>query len=286
MKEIALVALSNGLSNKEKKTLVNLIKLLENLSVKVHYQADALFSDSRIGAVNAKKRAEIVNQYFKNPAINFIFDLSGGDVANETICYLDYKAIKNSSCKLFGYFDLTTVINAIYTQTGKSSVLFQVRHLVDKSSHRQFEAFRSLIDDRDTNDVVNKFIQENSKFIQGSAVSGQVLGGNIRCFLKLAGTAYWPDLKGKFLFLESYSGLEGRIRTYFAQLQQLGVFEDISGLILGSFTELDNQIGRDCLIDIVSEYVSPELPLVSTEAIGHQKDSLPLIIGQDLSLKD
>ncbi|WP_198439571.1 LD-carboxypeptidase [Aerococcus urinae] len=286
MKEIALVALSNGLSNKEKKTLVNLIKLLEILSVKVHYQADALFSDSRIGAVNAKKRAEIVNQYFKNPAINFIFDLSGGDVANETICYLDYKAIKNSSCKLFGYSDLTTVINAIYTQTGKSSVLFQVRHLVDKSSHRQFEAFRSLIDDRDTNDVVNKFIQENSKFIQGSAVSGQVLGGNIRCFLKLAGTAYWPDLKGKFLFLESYSGLEGRIRTYFAQLQQLGVFEDISGLILGSFTELDNQIGRDCLIDIVSEYVSPELPLVSTEAIGHQKDSLPLIIGQDLSLKD
>ncbi|MCY3047879.1 LD-carboxypeptidase [Aerococcus urinae] len=286
MKEIALVALSNGLSNKEKKTLVNLIKLLENLSVKVHYQADALFSDSRIGAVNAKKRAEIVNQYFKNPAINFIFDLSGGDVANETICYLDYKAIKNSSCKLFGYSDLTTVINAIYTQTGKSSVLFQVRHLVDKSSHRQFEAFRSLIDDRDTNDVVNKFIQENSKFIQGSAVSGQVLGGNIRCFLKLAGTAYWPDLKGKFLFLESYSGLEGRIRTYFAQLQQLGVFEDISGLILGSFTELDNQIGRDCLIDIISEYVSPELPLVSTEAIGHQKDSLPLIIGQDLSLKD
>ncbi|MCY3059805.1 LD-carboxypeptidase [Aerococcus urinae] len=260
--------------------------MLENLSVKVHYQADALFSDSRIGAVNAKKRAEIVNQYFKNPAINFIFDLSGGDVANETICYLDYKAIKNSSCKLFGYSDLTTVINAIYTQTGKSSVLFQVRHLVDKSSHRQFEAFRSLIDDRDTNDVVNKFIQENSKFIQGSAVSGQVLGGNIRCFLKLAGTAYWPDLKGKFLFLESYSGLEGRIRTYFAQLQQLGVFEDISGLILGSFTELDNQIGRDCLIDIVSEYVSPELPLVSTEAIGHQKDSLPLIIGQDLSLKD
>ncbi|KAA9219697.1 MULTISPECIES: LD-carboxypeptidase [Aerococcus] len=285
MQEIALVALSNGLSIKQKESLENLIKLLENLSLKVHYQEDALFSDSKVGAVNAKQRAEIVNQYFKNPAIDYIFDLSGGDIANETICYLDYKAIKNSSCKLFGYSDLTTVINAIYSQTGKSSVLFQVRHLVDKSSNKQFEAFTSLLKNTKTNKLVNKYIQKNSEFIQGSSMKGLVLGGNIRCFLKLAGTPYWPDLKGNILFLESFSGLEGRIRTYLAQLQQLAVFEEISGLILGSFTEFDSKIGRDYLLDIVKEYVNPELPLVSTESIGHQKDSLPLIIGQELSLK-
>ena len=79
--------------------------------------------------------------------------------------------------------------------------------------------------------------------------------------------------------------MEGRIRTYLAQLQQLAVFEEISGLILGSFTEFDSKIGRDYLLDIVKEYVNHELPLVSTESIGHQKDSLPLIIGQELSLK-
>ncbi|WP_195851169.1 LD-carboxypeptidase [Aerococcus tenax] len=284
MQEIALVALSNGLSHSQKDSLVDLITLLENLSIKVHYQADALFSDSKIGAVNAKRRAEIVNQYFKNPAIAYIFDLSGGDIANETICYLDYNAIKESSCKLFGYSDLTTVINAIYSQTGKSSVLFQVRSLVDKSSNMQFEAFTSLLKDTEAKLLVDKYIQENSEFIQGRSLNSLVLGGNIRCFLKLAGTPYWPDLKGKILFLESFSGLEGRIRTYLAQLQQLAVFEEISGLILGSFTEFDSKIGRDYLLDIVRDYVNPELPLVSTESIGHQKDSLPLIIGQELSL--
>ncbi|MHA6603526.1 LD-carboxypeptidase [Aerococcus urinae] len=285
MQEIALVALSNGLNHSQKDSLVDLILLLENLSIKVHYQADALFSDSKIGAVNAKRRAEIVNQYFKNPAIDYIFDLSGGDIANETICYLDYKAIKKSSCTLFGYSDLTTVINAIYSQTGKSSVLFQVRHLVDKSSNMQFEAFTSLLKDTEAKLLVNKYIQENSEFIQGRSLNSLVLGGNIRCFLKLAGTPFWPDLKGKILFLESFSGLEGRIRTYFAQLQQLAVFEEISGLILGSFTEFDSKIGRDYLLDIVKEYTNPELSLVSTESIGHQKDSLPLIIGHELSLK-
>ncbi|AEA00973.1 MULTISPECIES: LD-carboxypeptidase [Aerococcus] len=285
MQEIALVALSNGLSHSQKDSLVDLIILLENLSIKVHYQADALFSDSKIGAVNAKRRAEIVNQYFKNAAIDYIFDLSGGDIANETICYLDYKAIKKSSCKLFGYSDLTTVINAIYSQTGKSSVLFQVRHLVDKSSNMQFEAFTSLLKDTEAKLLVNKYIQKNSEFIQGRSLNSLVLGGNIRCFLKLAGTPYWPDLKEKILFLESFSGLEGRIRTYFAQLQQLAVFEEISGLILGSFTEFDRKIGRDYLLDIVKEYTNPELSLVSTESIGHQKDSLPLMIGHELSLK-
>ncbi|KAA9232873.1 MULTISPECIES: LD-carboxypeptidase [Aerococcus] len=284
MQEIALVALSNGLGHSQRDSLVDLIRLLENLSIKVHYQADTLFSESKIGAVNAKRRAEIVNQYFKNPAIDYIFDLSGGDIANETICYLDYKAIKNSTCKLFGYSDLTTVINAIYSQTGKSSVLFQVRHLVDKSSNMQFEAFTSFLKDTEAKKLVNKYIQENSEFIQGSSLRGLVLGGNIRCFLKLAGTPYWPDLKEKILFLESFSGLEGRIRTYLAQLQQLTVFEEISGVVLGAFTEFDSKIGRDYLLDIVKEYTNPELPLVSTESIGHQKDSLPLIIGQELSL--
>ncbi|MDK6519996.1 LD-carboxypeptidase [Aerococcus urinae] len=284
MQEIALVALSNGLSHNQKNSLEDLIRLLENLSIKVHYHADALFSESKIGAVNAKRRAEIVNQYFKNPAIDYILDLSGGDIANETICYLNYKAINSSSSKLFGYSDLTTVINAIYSQTGKSSVLFQARHLIDRSNNEQFEAFTSLLKDTEAKKKVNRYIQENSEFIQGSSLRGIVLGGNIRCFLKLAGTSYWPDLKGKILFLESFSGLEGRIRTYFAQLQQLAVFEEISGLILGSFTEFDSKIGRDYLLDIVKEYSNPELPLVSTESIGHQKDSLPLIIGQELSL--
>ena len=42
------------------------------------------------------------------------------------------------------------------------------------------------------------------KFLQGSKMQGIVVGGNIRCLLKLAGTEYWPDMNGKILLLESF----------------------------------------------------------------------------------
>lgn len=35
-------------------------------------------------------------------------------------------------------------------------------------------------------------------------MQGIVVGGNIRCLLKLAGTEYWPDMNGKILLLESF----------------------------------------------------------------------------------
>ena len=69
-------------------------------------------------------------------------------------------------------------------------------------------------------------------------MEGILLGGNLRCFLKLAGTPYFPDLDGKLLFLESLGGGPELIASLLAQLSQLGVFQKIAGLLLGTFTEL------------------------------------------------
>lgn len=49
---------------------------------------------------------------------------------------MDYKIIQ-SSCKKFRYSDLITVINAIYTKTGKESILYQLKKLVgNKGEHK------------------------------------------------------------------------------------------------------------------------------------------------------
>ena len=68
------------------------------------------------------------------------------------------------------------------------------------------------------------------------------MGGNIRCFLKLAGTPYMPDTRGKILFLESNGGDRHRTAAAFSQLRQMGVFDEIAGLLLGTFTALDRDL--------------------------------------------
>ena len=62
-------------------------------------------------------------------------------------------------------------------------------------------------------------------------MDGIVLGGNIRCLLKLAGTEYFPDMKDKILLLEAMSGQVPQMVTYFSQLQQMGVFEKVKGIL-------------------------------------------------------
>lgn len=79
------------------------------------------------------------------------------------------------------------------------------------------------------------------EWIQGTEMQGIVVGGNIRCFLKLAGTEYMPDLNGKILLLESYSGTVAKMETYLCQLQQMGAFSKAAGIILGTFTEMESE---------------------------------------------
>lgn len=56
--------------------------------------------------------------------------------------------------------------------------------------------------------------REAVRFVRGNSMSGTVLGGNIRCFMKLNGTPYFPDLTGKILVLESLEGTEGLITSF------------------------------------------------------------------------
>ena len=70
-----------------------------------------------------------------------IFDVSGGDIANEVLPYLDFDTIRKANKPYFGYSDLTTVINSLYTKAGVSSYLYQVRFLVGKYAGMQQTAF-------------------------------------------------------------------------------------------------------------------------------------------------
>ena len=115
-------------------------------------------------------------------------------------------------------------------------------------------------------------------------MKGIVVGGNIRCFLKLAGTEYMPDLNGKILFLESYSGTVAKMETYLCQLQQLGAFSKVSGILLGTFTEMENENCVPTIETLVRQVVGNQIPIAKTRQIGHGTDAKAMIIGQEIKV--
>lgn len=251
----ALVACSNALDERARGKIAGVQLTLEKLNV------EAVCSEHLYANVEGSTRAKVLMDFFHDEDLTEIFDVSGGDIANETLPYLDYDVIANASKRFWGYSDLTTIINAIYTKTGKESVLYQVRFLKE--------------------DLVEELFQVNYQFIQGNSMEGILVGGNIRCLLKLAGTEYWPDMSGKLLLLEARSGRVPQMITFLSQLKQLGVFDKVAGVLLGTFTEMEAEGYTPTVEELVKKFAGRELPIAKTYDIGHGSDAKAIVIGKD-----
>lgn len=277
--KIGIVCCSNG----QKRTYAEKIKSLENVLIEIGLQpvfSDYIYEKENIFSGTAKERANALMKFYKDNEIKGIFDISGGDVANGILPYLDYDIIATSPKLFWGYSDLTTVINAIYAKTGKSSVLYQIRNLIYDDKEQQIADFKNTIIHNG-----NDLFDINCKFIQQSKMQGIVVGGNIRCFLKLAGTEYMPDLTDKILFLESFGGTVAKMETYLCQLQQMGAFNKVAGIILGTFTEMENEKCIPTIETLIKRIAGKDIPIAVTRNIGHGIDSKGIMIGQELYLK-
>lgn len=278
--KIGIVCCSNG----QKWTYTEKIKCLENTLIEIGLQpvfSDYIYEKESIFSGSAKERADALMKFYKDDRIKGIFDISGGDVANSILPYLDYDIIANSSKMFWGYSDLTTIINAIYQKTGKTSVLYQIRNLIYDHKEKQIADFYNTIMQNGTD-----LFHINCKFIQQNEMHGIVVGGNIRCFLKLAGTQYMPELDEKILLLESFEGTVAKMETYLSQLKQIGAFDKVAGIILGTFTEMETEKCTPAIETLVKRIAGKDLPIVVTRDIGHGTDSKGIIIGQEIYLKD
>lgn len=278
--KIGIVCCSNG----QKREDCEKIKCLENTLLTIGLRpvfSDYIYASENVFSGTAKERGQALMSFYADDAIKGIFDISGGDLANGVLPYLDYEVIANSTKTFWGYSDLTTVINAIYTKAGKASVLYQIRNLIYDHREQQKSDFENTV----TAGKEDLF-QITCRFIRQKKMHGIVAGGNIRCFLKLAGTEYMPDLQDKILLLESYRGMPAQMETCLCQLEQLGAFDKVSGILLGTFTQME---AEKCVPDmemLVKKYAGEKLPIAVTKDIGHGTDAKGILIGRELFLSE
>ena len=275
MQTVGLAACSNGLRAEQAETISHLTQILGGMGKTVR-MSECLYEQTGPFSGSGRQRAAALMELYRNPDMTEIYDVSGGDMANEVLDYLDYEVIARSGATFWGYSDLTTVLNAIYARTGKSGVLYQIRHLTDPETGK-LQQQRYL----------NREMLFSPAFepVQGGGMAGIVVGGNIRCFLKLAGTPYFPDLTGKLLLLEARSGGVPQMVTYLSQLRSCGAFSRISGILLGTFTQMEAEGCKPDIVSLVREAAGRDMPIARTADIGHGRDAKAIRIGQWMSLR-
>ena len=276
--KIALVVCSNGKNIEDKDRLGKLESILVEMGL-VPIFTKYIYRDKFGRGAKAQVRAEELMFFYKNKEIKAIFDISGGDIANEVLDYLDYDVIKRNYKPFFGYSDLTTVLNALGSQTNEMNFLYQILNIIESTVIR--DSFENTFMKNEQNLLDVKW-----KFLQGSSIEGEMIGGNIRCFLKLAGTKYFPEVENKVLFIEGLGiSIEGLV-THLAQLKQIGVFDKISGLLIGTFTKIEKEISVEELFELIQEYIPSSLAVAKTHEVGHAKDSKILKIGEMMNIKN
>ena len=276
--KIALVVCSNGKNIEDKDRLGKLESILVEMGL-VPIFTKYIYRDKFGRGAKAQVRAEELMFFYKNKEIKAIFDISGGDIANEVLDYLDYDVIKRNYKPFFGYSDLTTVLNALGSQTNEMNFLYQILNIIESTVIRDSFENTFMKNEQTLLDV-------KWKFLQGSSIEGEMIGGNIRCFLKLAGTKYFPEVENKVLFIEGLgTSIEGLV-THLAQLKQIGVFDKISGLLIGTFTKIEKEISVEELFELIQEYIPSSLAVAKTHEVGHAKDSKVLKIGEMMNIKN
>ncbi len=117
--------------------------------------------------------------------------------------------------------------------------------------------------------------------------TGELIGGNLCMIAHTLGTNSAFNTKNKILFLEDIGEYIYNIDRMFLQLKRAGFFKNLSGLIIGSFTDLKDTtipFGKD-VYGIIKEHIAEyDFPVAFDFPVGHQTENYALKIGVEYSL--
>lgn len=255
-------------------------KRLQSWGLKVILGKHVCSSSGRY-AGSIKQRLEDFQTAMDDKEVKAILCSRGGYGAIHLVSKLDFSRLREHPKWMIGFSDITALHN-LFQHNGVASLHAPMaRHLTVEAEddpcalHLKNILFGNLPTYTARKHPLNH---------QGST-HGTLRGGNMAVFYGLRGTPYDLPAEGTILFIEDISERPHAIERMMYNLKLGGVLERLSGLIIGQFTEYeeDRSLGKElyrALADLVKEY---EYPICFNFPVGHVTNNLPLIEGAEVT---
>ena len=228
MKNIQLIAPASHVPNLKKQDLEYLAKQLEKLGYRLCYTKH-LFEKKYFWAGSDQTRLTDLEEAFSNPQVDAILALRGGEGSMRLLDKIDYAKIKKHPKPFIGFSDITALQNALWTKAKVPSYTgFVASFGLSNLSQKVIQNLKKCLE--------NKTYQVPVKTIQKGKAQGILIGGSLSCLTALLGTPFFPDMTGHILLLEEVGEPAYRLDRLLSQLYLAGVFNQISGLVLGDMT--------------------------------------------------
>lgn len=219
-----------------------------------------------------------------DPDIKAIICLRGGYSTLHLVEGLPLKELTAAPKWLIGYSDITTLLSmeACAGVMGIHGVMAcNIANQDSVSVQQSCTLLRNLLEGQ----VPRYELPAHKENILGRA-TGTLVGGNLATFAPLLVTQV--DAIGKadvILFVEEVEETHHNIDRLFNMLKMSGVLARCKGIILGDFTDCENDVGYESVEAMLREYIAPyNIPLLCGFPAGHEKLNLPLVMGAPVTL--
>ena len=247
------------------------------------------FSNGYNYAGTEQERIKDINWALNDNEISAIWASRGGYGCQHLIEHLKLNNFIKSPKWYIGYSD-NTVIQSYLLKKGFASIHGQT---IKTSSFGVTEESYAQIFDILKGKRPNYSLKSH-QFNKAGNIEGELIGGNLALIYALMGTKYSFDFKDKILFIEDIGENFYALDRMIMSLELAGVFNKISGLIIGGMTnmgdEKENKQYEESFDEFAYKLISDRIskynfPVVFGFPNGHIKDNRPLIIGGNVKMK-
>ena len=316
--KIVLTALSKGVKKSDVERKVRYLKAIENLETegfKVETQPHC-FKDRMHRSASAKIRGKMFMEGYLDGESKMVFNIAGGDFQYETLPYINYKKISESTPKwVQGYSDTTHITFLLPTLCDVASIYgpglgeFANYNLNDcarnnlkllkgetlvQHSYKMYDEVQDKEDPLE-NSVYTKPVEWKS--LRGEkelTISGRLIGGCQDVINPLVGTKY--DKVRKFIhkykddgivwFLETFSTDSSRFLMDLNQLKNAGYFKYCKGIVFGRPLFYNKDFLDIEYHKVIKQILGKlNIPIIYDADIGHVKPMLSLVTGSITTFK-
>jgi muramoyltetrapeptide carboxypeptidase len=277
--EVAIVSPSY---TPDSSNLENGIRYLGSLGLKVRTGRSVTATMGPFAGPDSDRLSDL-NDMIGHHGIKAIFASRGGYGLSRIIDSVNFDGFRRHPKWIIGYSDITVlhlwVNNVLRVMTLHAEM--PVNYANRAKSAETFDTLRrALFGERLT-------VSWQGESLRGRDVTGVVAGGNLSLLYSLTGTAAFPSLKGKILFIEDIGEKIYHIDRMMFSLRLAGALEGLAALVVGGMNEIeDTRIPMGMSpSEIIGKAVEKyDFPVFFGFPAGHTDDNRALIMGSRASI--
>lgn len=255
-------------------------KGLEQLGFQVKFGKN-IYKDTYRYTASAEERADDLNEMVYDETVKLIF-FGGGFGSVDLLPYIDYKKIKESPKLFLSYSDGTSILNAIYAQTGITTYYGQTPGLFDNISEYNRNQFVSNLVE---GNVIRHVSNSNWYTITEGRCEGKLIGGYLLNFVLSLGNPYfpYPTDENYILFIEEldqFQSIQG-VGMFLTCLGQSQLMKQVTGLLFGHYSDDQSPLLFEILERFGKKY---GIPVAYCDDFGHGANHAILPIGKEAVL--